>query len=41
MNWITKIKTFGDKIKRNLQKNFQQKKKLQIQTGQAAVKVLF
>ena len=41
MNWLTKIKTFGDKIKKNLQKNFQQKKKLQIQTGQVVAKVQF
>ena len=41
MNWLTKIKTFGDKIKKIYKKNFQQKKKLQIQIGQAVAKVQF
>ena len=41
MNWITKIKTLGDKIKRNLKKNFLQKKKLKIRTGQAVAKDQF
>ena len=28
MNWLTKIKTFGDKIKRNLQKKFTTKEEI-------------
>ena len=28
MNWLTKIKTFGDKIKRNLQKKFPTKEEI-------------
>ena len=28
MNWLTKIKTFGDKIKKNLQKKFPTKEEI-------------
>ena len=40
MNWLTKIKVFGDKIKRNLKKNFHQKKKLKILSGKQKIAVI-
>ena len=40
MNWLTKIKVFGDKIKRNLKKNFPQKKKLKTLSGKQKIAVI-
>ena len=40
MNWLTKIKILGDKIKEILEKNFPQKKKLKILSGKQKIAVI-